>query len=98
MGNRAGAGVAGSSLDHTQVLGLTVRILGSPLSQLGVEPGESLSRGELDKDMTSFLKNPLLDRSVSPQEKSEEIKVSCSQNHHQEQKNPSLGIGSVINN
>lgn len=32
MGDGAGAGVAGSSLDHTQVLGFTVRILASPLS------------------------------------------------------------------
>lgn len=40
-GDGAGAGVAESGLDHTEVLGLTVRILASPLSQLGVEAGES---------------------------------------------------------
>ena len=78
MGDGAGAGVAESGLDHTEVLGLTIRILASPLSQLGVEPGESLSSGESEKDMISFLKNPLLDRSASPQEKTEEIKISCS--------------------
>ena len=61
-----------------------MRTLASPLSQMGVEPGECLSRGESGQDLTSFLKKPLLDRSVSPQEPwsvvetTEGIKSFCS--------------------